>query len=874
MSFPEIPYTKSQLLDSYGPARIRQAGAYARAVTDFHAGRGGLRARVQGEAPEPYRVEVLIEERDGAWGIDGMCSCAVQVNCEHVVAVLLAGLTMRTDASRRGPIRRVDVLPVPVLTLAMHAASGRARGYTVRPAGRAAYGTLSFDYAGIDVRPYSQATLLATADGTMVQITRHQDAERRGIATLLAAGMTSNATRPVPTHGTAVDAWYFADPAEWTGFVRGVVPELRRGGWQVRISADFPFDVTPVDEWSGSIARAPDGWFDLEMGILLDGHEVRLEPLLAELFRRDRRWLGGGLESIGDDEAVALRTGEGARLLLGAGRLKPVIRSLIDLFAAFGKDMARGRLRVDPRDLGRIAELTATGCWRFPEGESSCEGLPGGVPCQDAGLMPPPPGLNATLRTYQREGLDWLQCLRRRGMQGVLADDMGLGKTVQTLAHILTEKAEGRLDRPVLIVVPTTLVQNWRDEACRFAPGVSVLALQGPLRRRRFSQIGAHDVVITTYALLWRDHAVLSQHEYHFLILDEAQYIKNARSNAARAVRGLRARHRLCLTGTPIENHLGELWALFDFLMPGFLGNAREFGRYWRKPIEQDGDAVRLALLRCRIRPFLLRRHKDTVARELPAKTVIVRSVALEGAQRNFYETVRVAVRAKVRAAVAAQGAAHGHIAVLDALLKLRQVCCDPRLVRFDGAGATRQSAKLDHLMAMLPSLIAAGHRVLLFSQFTQMLALIATALEHAGLRYVTLTGATRDRATPVGRFQRGEVPLFLASLKAGGVGLNLTAADTVIHYDPWWNPASEAQATDRAHRLGQGQPVFVYKLIAAGTVEERIVALQERKATLAGRLLTDDGNVLPALSVAELDALLAPIPGMPGAAPEDDISL
>jgi SNF2 family DNA or RNA helicase len=322
------------------------------------------------------------------------------------------------------------------------------------------------------------------------------------------------------------------------------------------------------------------------------------------------------------------------------------------------------------------------------------------------------------------------------------------------------------------------------------------------------------------------------KHAYHLLILDEAQYVKNAASRGAAAIRQLDARHRLCLTGTPLENNLGELWAQFDFLLPGFLGSQQDFNKRWRNPIEKFGDDTRRELLARRLRPFMLRRKKDQVATELPPKTQIVTTVELEAAQRDLYETVRTAMQKKVREAIAGQGLARSHIIVLDALLKLRQVCCDPRLVKLRGAKAA-QSAKLAMLMTMLPALLDEGRKVLLFSQFTAMLDLIAEALDAAGIPYVMLTGETGDRSLPVQRFQGGEVPLFLISLKAGGVGLNLTAADTVIHYDPWWNPAAENQATDRAHRLGQDKPVFVYKLIVAGSIEEKIVALQERKAAL-----------------------------------------
>jgi SNF2 family DNA or RNA helicase len=294
------------------------------------------------------------------------------------------------------------------------------------------------------------------------------------------------------------------------------------------------------------------------------------------------------------------------------------------------------------------------------------------------------------------------------------------------------------------------------------------------------------------------------------------------------------------------------------------VGSRDDFTRRWRTPIEKGGDTVRRELLARRLRPFMLRRRKDEVATELPPKTTIVRTVELEGAQRDLYETVRATMQKKVRDAIAVNGLARSHLIVLDALLKLRQVCCDPGLLKTTQAARVKESAKLALLLEMVPELIEEGRRILLFSQFTSMLDLIASALDKAGIPYVVLTGETVDRAAPVRRFQQGEVPLFLISLKAGGVGLNLTAADTVIHYDPWWNPAVENQATDRAHRLGQDKPVFVYKLITAGSVEEKIVALQEKKAALANAILSDDAASTVKFSADDLEALFEPIPGVP----------
>ncbi|MFO7858269.1 MAG: DEAD/DEAH box helicase [Ectothiorhodospiraceae bacterium] len=450
----------------------------------------------------------------------------------------------------------------------------------------------------------------------------------------------------------------------------------------------------------------------------------------------------------------------------------------------------------------------------------------------------------------------------------MLADDMGLGKTVQVLAHILVEKEAGRLDRPCLVVVPTSLLVTWEREVRRFAPDLRIVRLHGA--RRNLGAVPDADLVVTSYGVLRSDVEGLAELSWHLVILDEAQHIKNPRSHAARALRRLEAHQRLCLTGTPIENHLGELWSLFHFLMPGFLGDEAVFRRRYRRPIEEQGDEWLRERLAQRVRPFVLRRTKAAVTPELPVKTQIQRVVEMTGDQRDLYEGIRVAVHRDLQQAMADKGLEGARIELLDALLKLRQVCCDPRLVRDEadigadhGRHAKAPSAKLEALCELLPGLIEDGRRVLVFSQFTSMLRLIEARLPGLGIEWVKLTGRTRDRDAVVDRFQAAEVPLMLISLKAGGTGLNLTAADTVIHYDPWWNPAVEDQATDRAHRIGQDKPVFVYRLICAGTVEERIQRLQAGKAALAEGLYgtgadADSQQASAPLDAAALEALLA----------------
>ena len=697
--------------------------------------------------------------------------------------------------------------------------------------------------------------------GETVRVNRDFELESRLLRGLHGLGFTPvpaqtlYAGRPLPR-----PCFGLASEAAWEDFMAVTQPALQAAGWRVELPDDFRHDYVDVESWHAEVSESAPGWFDLSMGIVVEGRRLALAPLLASLFARDARWLDPqAIRAMADDDRVALDGPDGRRIRLPAGRLKPVALTLIDLFdGSFGQD---GTLRVARLDAPRLAELADLARWQF-KGMDSVRSLADRLlRSQGVQPVPTPPGFALELRPYQQEGLAWLQFLREQNLSGILADDMGLGKTAQTLAHLLTEQKAGRLDQPALVVLPTSLIFNWKHEAGRFAPDLRVLSLHGKERHAQFDRIPEHDVVLTTYPLLWRDHEALEKHAYHLLILDEAQTVKNAGSQAAQVVRRLKARHRLCLTGTPLENHLGELWAQFDFLLPGFLGDAKSFTRTWRTPIEKQGDSLRRELLAKRLRPFILRRRKEEVAQELPPKTTILRTVELEGGQRDLYETVRSAMDARVRDAIADLGFNRSQIVILDALLKLRQVCCDPRLLKSEAARKVNERAKLDLLMDMLPEMVEEGRRILLFSQFTSMLDLIRAELDQAGLTHVSLTGETTDRETPIRRFQDGEVPIFLISLKAGGVGLNLTAADTVIHYDPWWNPAVENQATDRAHRLGQTKPVFVFKLIVAGSIEEKILTLQERKAELAAGILSEDHQGSVKFGEADLRALLAPLP-------------
>ncbi|MBL8394335.1 MAG: DEAD/DEAH box helicase [Candidatus Accumulibacter sp.] len=731
----------------------------------------------------------------------------------------------------------------------------------------ASYGGGSFDvalvvfrYGEVEVIPDELRDFVVLPGGEMVRVERQRALEERLMAELGGAGLEKVPGYVLHTFGRPPDnAYGLARESRWPEFMREELAYLRDAGWQIDCAADFRHRLLDIEAWDADLFESDNGWFELDMGIIVEGERLPLAPLLAALFRRDGRWLEASLlAQIPDQEMIELVTPASLRIRAPAGRLKPLAATLIDLFEGFSGGTS---LRLSRFDAPRLSELNDVSRWRF-RGQGDLLALAGQLSAaQGISHIDPPAGLGLALRHYQIEGLAWLQFLREQNLAGILADDMGLGKTAQTLAHLLLEKESGRLDRPALIVLPTSLIFNWTNEAARFAPGLSILSLHGPERKSRFAEITRHDVVLTTYPLLWRDAAELTRHAYHLLILDEAQTVKNARSQGAEVVRRITARHRLCLTGTPLENHLGELWSQFDFLLPGFLGTCQIFTRYWRTPIEKQGDSDRRDLLARRVRPFILRRKKEEVARELPPKTIIVRKVQLVGGQRDLYETVRVAMDAKVREEIASKGFNRSQIVILDALLKLRQVCCDPRLVKAKSAQKVKERAKLDLLMTMLPEQVEEGRRILLFSQFTSMLALIARELKQLDLDYALLTGDTRDREEQVRRFQAGEAPIFLISLRAGGVGLNLTTADTVIHYDPWWNPAAENQATDRAHRIGQDKPVFVYKLIVAGSIEEKILALQERKAELAARILSADQGVDAKFGSDDIAALFAPLP-------------
>jgi SNF2 family DNA or RNA helicase len=494
----------------------------------------------------------------------------------------------------------------------------------------------------------------------------------------------------------------------------------------------------------------------------------------------------------------------------------------------------------------------------------------------EAKLECPPLGdLENVLRPYQKQGVAWLHFLRANGFGGILADEMGLGKTLQTLAFLRTLpiadcrlpiegqetadlKPQAPSPKPHLIVCPTSLVFNWLAEAKKFTPELKILALHGPDRYTRFAEIAASDVIVTSYALIRRDAEKYRGLEFDTVVLDEAQHIKNRQTQNAQAVKAVRAKHRLVLTGTPLENSVLDLWSIFDFLMPGYLGTAKDFRERYELPIAKEKNAEAQIRLARRLRPFMLRRLKKDVATDLPAKIEQVSFCELTPDQRGVYQQVIEASRKEVLEAVGAQGLAKSRMVVLTALLRLRQICCDLRLLKLDNVNPANASGKLELFGELLEEVIDGGHRVLVFSQFVGMLTLLKERLAAEKIEFCYLDGSTTDRGAVVAEFQtNAAIPVFLISLKAGGVGLNLTGADTVIHFDPWWNPAVEDQATDRAHRIGQTKVVTSYKLITRDTVEEKILVLQNRKRDVIQATLGGEEEFAASLNWEEIQELL-----------------
>ena len=679
-------------------------------------------------------------------------------------------------------------------------------------------GELEFDYDGAII-PAGRTTPLAVSTELGLVIRRDPRTESSADIKLFELGFRE-AKDPRLEPGT------LELPAKRMG---PVTKDLVLAGWRVEAEGKL---IRPAGEFKLALSTGID-WFDLDGGIDYGGQSVNLPDLLAAARRGE----------------TMIELGDGSMGMLPEEWLKKY-GMLADLGTA-----ENGALRFNASQAGVLDALLANQPEiqvdaAFEKVRERLRQFEGVV------ALDSPPGFHGELRPYQREGLGWLDYLQRFGFGGILADDMGLGKTIQVLALLQRRRYRRQAKGPALAVVPRSLVFNWIQEAAKFTPRLKVLDYTGPGRHSLREKFAEYDLIITTYGTLRTDITELTNFEFDYVMLDESQAIKNADSQSAKAARLLRARHRLAISGTPIENHLGELWSVIEFLNPGMLGSDTVFKKYASAGTGAGLDAADRILLAKTLRPFILRRTKSQVVQDLPEKTEQTLYCDMETEQRRCYDELRVHYRDALLRKDAVE-LNRSKIEVLEALLRLRQAACHPGLINPDVS--SEPSAKLEMLLPSIAEVVEEGHKVLVFSQFTSFLAIVRERLDQEQLVYEYLDGRTRNRAAKVERFQNDpDCPIFLISLKAGGLGLNLTAAEYVYLLDPWWNPAVEAQAIDRSHRIGQTQHVFAYRLICRGTVEEKILELQQKKRDLADAILNADNRVISTLTREDLEFLLS----------------
>lgn len=822
-----------------------------------------ISGKVHGSQPKPYVVSVFLKPSgfDVSWSL---CTCDERKACKHGAALIYAFFDFDNQEILPG-----SALPTKsasnqaALPGGLHFKKGgstpvaRTQIDRVKESIVGDSGYLKIDQAGKAHLIPSQGDLLPAS-------------ARPVNFGALSSGLANSASSAVSTSSSTSSSPLSSSSSSGLSSPRLMQSEHETKDWSPKpfragvIDLSDPSSASCSDSnaiWKIDIHESKEFWFGVSLGIEVEGETIALLPVLQRALSKLTGYSAKQIESLGRDGKFFGRLEDGRILILPFARVKAILTNLVELLSREVSEATELRLSLaqinavtqDNQDTGLVVTGSASLTDRL-EQIRKLASLP---------VVAPPKNFNAELRPYQLDGLSWLQGLARAQLSGILADDMGLGKTVQILAHLALEHEQGLLKKPVLVVCPTSVLHNWLAETKRFAPQLNAVAYHGGERQSLLAGEQLQpSLIVTTYALLIRDAKELAGVDWQAVILDEAQAIKNAGTKAAKAARSLKADYRLCVSGTPVENHLGELWSLFEFLTPGMLGDVKAFSKHFRTPIEKQKRADIRQLLAKRLSPFILRRIKEQVARDLPDKTVIVHELDLSSMQRDLYETVRTVSAQKVLEEINKKGLNRAQLAILDAMLKLRQVCCDPRLVKLavSQTPSITDSAKLEALIDLLEPLIENGRRILVFSQFTSMLDLIAPELESREIKFVQLRGDTTDRVTPVARFQAGEVSVFLISLKAGGTGLNLTAADTVVHYDPWWNPAVEDQATDRAHRIGQTEKVFVYKFIARGTIEERMLELQVRKRALCEAIFDAESAASISFSEADLEFLFQPL--------------
>jgi superfamily II DNA or RNA helicase len=815
---------------------------------------------LQWDDGDPWRFRLVVERQDKSWSVRGVLRRGEEVMDLAEPAVLLNNFliargkisrlnhgdsfrwiaTLRKSASdlkvptAQGPelvaeilkstqvpeiewpeelrLEEVTAIPRPVLKFSEQKGWNKV----------VMQGNLLFDYDG-EALPYDAHFRGLHQPEQKRYLRRNTAAEQAAIQVLNDLGVKQAQER----YGQSRPWWEVAPKK-----LPAVVRELVKAGWHVEAEGKaFRRASGMRSEFSSGV-----DWFELHAAVDYGGVEVLLPELLKAVQRGDQMVaLGDGSFGMLPEDFLE-KYGLLTRLGRAQGdhvRFSASQAGLLDVLLA-----ARPEIRVDEIFARARVELR------------SFQGI---RPAEQ------PSGFVGQLRAYQLEGLAWMYFLQRLGFGGCLADDMGVGKTPQVLALLETRRQlreqESRAMGPSLAVVPRSLIYNWEQEAARFTPRLRVLDHTGVGREKSAAPFADYDLILTTYGTLRRDITQLQEYRFDYVILDEAQAIKNEKSESAKAVRLLQANHRLALSGTPIENHLGELWSLFEFLNPGMLGVASSFrvaGAGLRNPDEETRQLLARAL-----RPFVLRRTKAQVVKELPEKTEQTVYCELDATQRKLYNELREHYRQTLLGRIESEGLAKSKMHILEALLRLRQAACHPGLL--DPKRASQSSAKFEALIPQLTEVLAEGHKALVFSQFTSLLAILRQQLDAAGLRYEYLDGQTQNRQAHVERFQGDpDYKLFLISLKAGGLGLNLTAAEYVFLLDPWWNPAVEAQAIDRAHRIGQSRPVFAYRLIAKDTVEEKVLELQKSKRDLADAIIGEDNRLVSNLKREDLELLLS----------------
>lgn len=686
----------------------------------------------------------------------------------------------------------------------------------------ARYGNVTLHITGED--PESARHTITAGDQT---ITFYRDLDAEGAA--------RDALTDLKLKWNGSDEAFVAERDDAIEFLIAGIPLLPED-WEKRVPK-LPKIRSKSPNPSVSVSGGDGSVLDVEAIVDVEGEDDLIS------FRDLLRWLHEGRRW------VTLSDGSVAKLD------PKILAPVADAAGALQFDKA-GHAEISTLELGNLSRLLSA----MPTTEVAKEvkKLLKSMTGEKAGRAPrKAKALTAKLREYQRSGYAWLWQLHENRMTGILADDMGLGKTVQALA-LLTKAKETEGDQPSLIVCPTSVLSVWKQEVAKWAPSLSVLVWHGADRAENTRLLKKTDVIVTSYALLRRDIEQLCKIRFRYVILDEAQYIKNWTTSTAKSAKRLKADHRLALSGTPVENHLVDLWAIFDFLAPGFLGKLSEFQKNYVKPIE-DGDRKVMEDLQVRVRPFVMRRRKEDVATELPAKTEQVLYCQFGKTQLGLYNRILKAVKDEISGRVDEVGIDRSQMTILAALTRLRQVCCDPQLLGLPEGSPVPPSAKLEAFRELIADCVGSGRKVLVFSQFVEMQKILGAVLDEMGVEYLWLHGGTKNREELVAQFQNKDgPPIFLISLKAGGSGLTLTEADTVVHFDPWWNPAVEDQATDRAHRIGQEKPVMVYRLVMEDTVEQKMVELGQRKREIAESALGRDVTAGKKLTMEDVEALLS----------------